>query len=133
MKKLITILAIAIIAPLISSAQTTYYFTNSITFTQRWTSVVATITSKPTDTNGTWTVSFQVAQQTNPPAWRGSTNNITMQYSASHSASVTISNADIAAYAGLTTTGFLAQSFYVINGIVMSNATKRLNDEYGRR
>jgi hypothetical protein len=56
-----------------------------------------------------------------------------MQYSASHSASVTISNADIAAYAGLTTTGFLAQSFYVINGIVMSNATKRLNDEYGRR
>lgn len=130
MKKILC--GFAMLLALAAGAQTTVYYTNAITFTQLWSNATAVITTKPTDTNGTWTVSFRVDSPTNNvPTWRRYTNNVTIQWNASHSAIVVISNSEIAARQGITVTGLLAQSYFSIQTSAISAATKKLNDAYG--
>ncbi len=119
-------------APVARAQATNLNFTNTVSFTQRWSNVTASISTRPTDTNGVWVVGFSLNQVTNP-AFRGTSNSITIGYSASASASVTISNATIASYSGLTVSQFLERSYYTISTQVIDAAKKVLNDEFSRR
>lgn len=113
------VMGLVVMAGLSAAAQTAITFTNTLYYTNRWTSAVARVQSQPSTTNDPWTVQFTF-QGTTTPGWALTTNNATISYGASAYASVQVTNSEIATANGLTVS-------QVVNAAYFTAATNAIN------
>lgn len=106
-------------------AQTAMTMTNTLFYTNRWTSVVARVQSAPQTTNAPWVVSFTLVGPVSP-GWARSTNNMSVNYNAGSYSSVTVSNSEIATYTGLTVSQVVNSAYFVASSNAMRAALEKL-------
>lgn len=116
-------------------AQGSFTLTNSgswVTYTQRFTTATFRISAEPYTTNDVWRVASTMGGAS-VPGWIGQVSNVTLTFSAGSGSSIVLSNSQVAAYNGLTTTGFLAQSIFIMRTQVLNAAFQNFTNEYRRR
>lgn len=116
------------------AAQTTIIFTNTLYYTNRWTSAVARVQSTPLTTNDPWVISFSFSGET-APLWAYSTNNNTavVGYSANAQATMRVTNSEIATVNGLTVSQVVnAGYFTAMTNAINAAYWKMVNHTIGR-
>lgn len=102
-----------------AGAQTYLAMTNTLFYTNRWTSVVGRVQSAPLTTNDPWVVSFTLVGPT-APGWALTTNNATVNYNAGSYATVSITNSEIATFNGQTVSQVVNMGYFAAS----TNATQ---------
>lgn len=124
MKKRILVVLMAM-AALGTAAQTVMTMTNTLFYTNRWTSVTARVQSQPQTTNDPWTIHFVMSGSTSP-GWALTTNNATISYGASAYALVSVTNSEIASLTGIPLTNILAAPYFGASTNAMNAALQKL-------
>ena len=109
-KKWVMGVAVALAAG-VAGAQTYMALTNTLYFTNRWTSVVARVQSQPSTTNDPWVIQFTFSGPISP-GWARTTNNATVTYGASAYATVSMTNSEIAALTGITVSQVVNMGYF---------------------
>ncbi len=124
MKKWVMSVVLALAAG-VAGAQTYMAMTNTLMFTNRWTSVVARVQAQPSTTNDPWVIQFTF-QGATAPGWARTTNNATVNYGASAYASVSLTNSEIATLTGLTVSQVVNMGYFSAATNAMRAALEKL-------
>ena len=109
----------------------TLTMTNTLSYTQGFASVQATVTGVPTWTNGNWTVNFGLLS-TNLPGWVFNTNTVQVSLHVTANAIVTISNSEVSANNGNVTNSASQLYFAAQSNAVNSALQKLINYTIGK-
>lgn len=109
----------------VASAQTYLAMTNTLFYTNRWTSAVARVQQSPSTTNDPWVIQFQL-QGAIAPGWALTTNNATVNYGANAFASVAVTNSEIATLNGQNITNVLNMPYFAASTNAMAAAMQKL-------